>query len=516
MLAQSSDCFNTQWVPGSRGSLRRPRPHFVHHLVNAQVAAPTCGCWPLDVFAWTLCKWGTAHEMRIPSPAIVEVSTNWRWTSPAIDQNARLTFDVDVSESSMLTASKRHAEYWTTSPHNLPTFQHSTGVNHNKDLRPTLNEQGSQCCQNNAKCQDAIDALQGSFVGKVASLHSCTLWGNSASTNCNSKLKFIVNTSIKLSGIALSGAWSAMADQVPLLTDSICIEYLGDLQQSYLWPSANATKRSTAQDCITVWGFMTISDNYNDDNLQCLTQRVSWLRNLPGGLQLNPIIPSHGVGNVSAMWRWEQHKEPDKTRRQTRGMMMFCLKALPPDLLDWITIIFLFTCLATTRPVTKWYNHGSDSAPCKRMCSDTFSLQCISLMRSMEHSRSYLGQPVLCALCNLHLGVMAESISDIRPLLTLYLSCQLTGRSCSGKEAIESKWHKGNAQHATNPTWVHNKMSTEYVDVLTCYDLTAYVRPSCIWGCIFHRAWYCFPHTNSSKRRWLGRGNIQEKNVLLY
>lgn len=64
------------------------------------------------------------------------------------------------------------------------------------------------------------------------------------------------------------------------------------------------------------------------------------------------------------------------------------------------------------------------------------------------------------------------------------------------------------------PTWVHNKMSTEYVDVLTCYDLTAYVRPSCIWGCIFHRAWYCFPHTNSSKRRWLGRGNIQETKQL--
>lgn len=54
-------------------------------------------------------------------------------------------------------------------------------------------------------------------------------------------------------------------------------------------------------------------------------------------------------------------------------------------------------------------------------------------MPSMQHSRSYLGQPVLCALCNLHLGVMAESISDIRPLLTLDLFCQLADLAAEKK-----------------------------------------------------------------------------------
>lgn len=140
-----------------------------------------------------------------------------------------------------------------------------------------------------------------------------------------------------------------------------------------------------------------------------------------------------------------------------------------PAWLNYYISSLVFTCLERTRSVTKWYHHGSDSTPCKWMCSDTFSLQCISLMPSMQHSRSYLGQP---ALCFVQFASWSHGWKYLGHSPTTHsILVESTGRSCSGKRAIESKWDKVNAQHATNTTWVHNKMPTEYVDILTCYDM---------------------------------------------
>lgn len=103
-----------------------------------------------------------------------------------------------------------------------------------------------------------------------------------------------------------------------------------------------------------------------------------------------------------------------------------CLKALPPDLLDWIIISLHWSSLVWKGQ--DLLQNGTIMARIPRLANECarihFPCSAFHWCRRCNIAALTSGNP-LCALCNLHLGVMAESISDIRPLLTLYLLSRL-------------------------------------------------------------------------------------------